>query len=461
MIKLKPYQEDAIQAIKTAFKKQSRQYVEMPTGSGKTITFLSYASKYHNKILVIVPSKQLMKQVVNSALLFYEPWEITRKGDAYDDDVNAIEQWEIDKYGSKEKVKRIHVCIINSIKGKYLTYLSDMRFDLIIIDEAHHTQSNSYKRFIKERVEYHSEKNLKLLGVTATPDRSDGLLLNDILHHCSFKLQISEMIDEGYLSDVEGYSVKTHIDLNDIDDHNGDFSLNQLYKKLSTESRNKMIVDVCKKELKGRKTLIFCINIKHSKEVNELLNKSGIASAHIDGSMDEKHRNIILQSFRDGEIETLCNCQLLTEGFDEPAIDGIVLARPTRSRSLFTQMLGRGLRLSPGKKNCKVIDIVDSHKSLAGFNCLVAEQRFPEPSSFKSFKDLREHVGKEMLKVTEFTIERTNLLKKTTIDDMYASEDMLDYLTQNNVYFQEPISFDEGSFLVWYNELKKEYNGKN
>lgn len=460
MIKLKPYQEEAIQAIKTAFKKQSRQYVEMPTGSGKTITFLSYASQFHQKVLVIVPSKQLMKQVVNSSLLFYEPWEISRKGDGYDEEPNQVALWEIQKNQGIENVKCIHVCIINSIRGDYLDYLARLcAFDLVVIDEAHHSQAMCYRRYIKTACEFINPP--LFLGVTATPDRSDGLLLNDILHHCSYKLKIDEMIEQGYLSDIEGYSVKTHIDLSDIDDHNGDFSLNQLYKKLSTESRNKMIVDVCKKELKGRKTLIFCINIKHSKEVNELLNKSGISSAHIDGSMDEKHRNVILQSFRDDEIETLCNCQLLTEGFDEPTIDGIVLARPTRSRSLFTQMLGRGLRLSPGKKNCKAIDIVDSHKSLAGFNCLVAEQRFPEPSSFKSFNDLREHVGKEMLKVTEFTIERANLLKKTTIDDMYASDDMLEYLTTHKVYFQEPLSFDEGSFLVWYNELKKEYHGQN
>ena len=460
MIKLKPYQEGAVKAIKDAFKKNTRQYVEMPTGSGKTITFLSYASQFHKKILVIVPSKQLMSQVVNSALLFYEPWEITRKGNGYDDEVNNIEQWEIDKARTYDNVKRIHVCIINSIKGDYVDYLARLcRFDLVVIDEAHHSQAMCYRRYINTACEF--VKPPLFLGVTATPDRADGLLLNDILHFCSYKMHISEMIDNGYLSDIEGYAVKTKIGLSDIDDHNGDFSLSQLYKKLSTESRNKMIVEVCKKELKGRKTLVFCINIKHSKEVSELLNKSGVSAAHIDGTMDEKHRNIILQSFRDGEIESLCNCQLLTEGFDEPAIDGIVLARPTRSRSLFTQMLGRGLRLSPGKKNCKVIDVVDNHKALAGFNCLVVDKQYPEPSSFKSFKDLREHVGAEMLKVTEFTIQRTNLLNKKTIDDMYATEDMIEYLTSNQVYFQEPLSFDEGSFLVWYNELKKEYHGKN
>ncbi len=442
MVKLRPYQKEAIECIRKTFETDFRQYIEMPTGSGKTITFLQYAKNYHKRILVIVPSKEIMKQVINSALKFWEPWEISQKGD-----------------GKDEFINQLHVCIVNSIRGPYLTKLAKNPFDLVIIDEAHHVQSDSYKRFIKKHSEYVTDP--KILGCTATPDRLDGQLIKSILHKCSFKLEIESLIDQGFLCDIEGFSVKTKIDLSDVDSHNSDFSLRKLYKKLCTESRNNMIVDLCKNEMKGRKVLIFCINVEHSKKINQLLNDNGILSRHIDGRMNEIARESVLHSFRRGYNPVICNCMLLTEGFDEPSIDGIILARPTLSRSLFMQMIGRGIRSLNGKKNCKIIDIVDNHKSLAGFNCLLDDGFFPEMTSFSSIKDLKNHIGKEKLKVTEFSIERVNLLENRKIDEFEASPIMIEYLEKNKILFCHPISFDEASFLIWMDKLKKEFYGCN
>lgn len=465
MIKLKSYQEDAIKAIRYTFGRQYRQYVEMPTGSGKTITFLHYARKYHKNTLVIVPSKQLQKQVYESALLFYHEDEISRKGNGFDEeplcdlnfDLPPSEDKEIEKEWQKgcEKMKCLHIVIINSIRGDQLDYLARVcHFDLVVIDEAHHSQAKSYVRFINTICEY---SDPKFLGLTATPDRVDGKMLHLILQICSFKLSIEEMIENNHLSDVEGFAVKTKIDLSDVEDRNGDFSLRQLYKKLGTESRNRMIVELCKKEMVNRKTLVFCINIEHSKQITEMLNKAGIAAAHIDGSMSHDIRSAILDSFRSSGIDVLCNCQLLTEGFDEPSINGIILARPTRSRSLFTQMIGRGLRLSPGKKNCKIIDIVDNHKNLAGFTSLITDENYRDVESFKTLKDIKRHVETERLNVTEVTIHRVNLFNEKVIDGYEATDSMIAYLNENEIEFFEPISFDEGSFLIFMNELKKEY----
>lgn len=440
MVTLRKYQNEAIEAIKHQFKGWETQYVEMPTGSGKTVTFLEYARKNHKKILVIVPTIQLMNQVYETSLLFYHKSEISRKGDRHSDNPSTI-----------------HICVIHSIRGDYLEFIIDQYFDLVIIDEAHHSLSESYKRLIKNMV-----CSPKFLGVTATPDRRDGQLLSNLLGACSYKIDIESLIDQKYLVDIEGFSVKTKIDLSDIDDHNGDFSLNQLYKKLCTESRNSMIVDLCKKEMKDRKNLIFCININHSKEICKILNEQGLSAKHIDGSMNDIERNSILSAFRKGEISFLCNCQLLTEGFDEPSINGIILARPTSSRALFSQMIGRGLRLSPGKTVCKIIDIVDNHKNLSGFNSLLVDTKFPELSSFKSIRDIRKNIGAEMLKVTEFSIERTSFFNTIPIMVMEATDSMIQYLEENNIYFQHPITFNEASFIIWHNELKKEfYNGNN
>lgn len=442
-MQLRKYQTDAIDAIKEAFKGNFRQYIELPTGSGKTVTFLAYAKENHKRILVIVPSRNLLNQVYETALLFYDKHQISRKGDDY-----------------YEMPAILHICIINSIKGDYLEEICRHNFDLTVIDEAHHSQADSYRKFIKTRSIHFKEKNMLILGVTATPDRADGQLLKDILYTCSFKIGIADLIEDGYLSNIEGFCVKTKIDINDVSCQKGDFNLRELYKKLCVESRNDMIIDILKKEFSERKTLIFCINIQHSQIINKLANSHGLHSAHIDGKTPKEQRSQILSAFRDGHIRVLCNCQLLTEGFDEPSIDGIILARPTRSRSLFSQMIGRGLRIFPGKQNCKIIDIVDTNKYLIGFGNIFSDEKFDPIESFKSIKDIKNHLEEERMKIMEYSIERTKLINDVEEKHIPATESIYDYLKQNNIIHFDPLSLDEGSFLIWYNKIKeRHYNG--
>ena len=463
MIKLKNYQEEAIKAIEEGFsekhyeyynkiingntcklRKAVRQFVEMPTGSGKTITFLYFAKKQNVNTLIIVPSKELMRQVYETSLLFFPKDRISRKGDRFD-----------------EKFKQVHICIVNSITEKYENKLLEEEYELIIVDECHRAHGSIYKRFLNN---YFGFLPSMILGVTATPDRHDGKLLKNLFDKCTFKLNIYDMIEQGYLSEIEGYRIKTKVNLSNLDCHNGDFSISDLYKKLSTSSRNEIIVNLCKDEMKDRKTLVFCINVKHSQEINKLLNDHGLSSAHIDGTMNHIERKTILTAFREGEISYLCNNQLLTEGFDEPSIDGIILARPTRSHSLFMQMIGRGLRLFPKKENCKIIDIVDIHKnrSRIGFNSIIDNDRdFSEIEKFKSFKDIKDHIEKERLIASETEIEKTNLINFSEIHDQLAVESMINYLNENNIYFKHPITFDDASFLIWHDKLKKEFHGIN
>lgn len=443
MLNLRQYQLDAISTIKETFKHSNRQFVEMPTGSGKTVTFLSYASQNHKRILIIVPSKQLLKQIYESSQLFYEANEISRKGNRYN-----------------EPIKKVHIVISNSIRGEYLKKLTHLNFDLVIIDEAHHSQANSYSRFINQKTSLFP--NQKFLGVTATPDRIDGKLLEELLKVCSYKISINDLINQKYLSDIEGYCIKTNIDISDIDNHNKDFSILQLYKKLNREDRNNLILETYKIKLKDRKTIVFCINVDHSLELKKLFTENGISCAHIDGKVKSAKRNAILSSFRNGETSVLFNCQLLTEGFDEPSINGIILARPTSSKSLFLQMIGRGLRIFPGKSNCKIIDIVDNNKSLTGFNQIITESRLKPIDQFKSIDEIIFHIKKEELKISEFLIERTNILiDQPSYHDLNATDSMIDYLNANEITFFEPISLNEASFLIWLNELKREYDGKH
>jgi ATP-dependent helicase IRC3 len=441
LVKLKEYQTECIEKIIETFKNSNKQFVEMPTGSGKTITFLSYCSRFSKKTLIILPSRQLLKQVYESCLLFYHKSQISRKGDGHD-----------------EKIADIHLCIVNSMRNEYLENLCKNDFDLVIIDEAHHSFAQSYLKVIRKF--NYMIPNIKFLGFTATPDRRDGQFIIDLFSKKSFCLEIKDLIQKKHLSEVEGYVVRTHIDLTDIDSHNDDFSLVHLYKKLCIESRNKLILDIAKNGMKDRKTLIFCINIDHSKKINELLNKEGLSSAHIDGTFSCEEREAVLSAFRRGEYQYICNCQLLTEGFDEPSIDGIILARPTTSKSLYLQMVGRGLRLSPSKKNCKIIDIVDGHSKLRGFNDFVIDQpNLPKCEKFTKLKDIEDHVESENIKIKNYNLQRINFFNTKGIYQEYAVFSQVNYLKENNIFYHSPLSFDDASFLIWYNELKKEYYG--
>ncbi len=434
-MQLRPYQLDAISCIKSTFKTKERQFIVLPTGAGKTITFLQYAKENHERILIIVPSRQLLNQVYETALLFFEEDEISRKGDRY-----------------SENPSKVHICIINSINDKYREFITGQYFDLVVIDEAHHIQAKLYKKCLDKFV-----FAPKFLGVTATPSRSDGKLLEELLHCCSFQITVEELIEQKYLSDVEGYRVKTNIDISDVDSHNGDFSITELYKRLSCDSRNRLIVDICQKEMKERKTLIFCINVKHAKEISKLLNENGLSCKAIYGEMPSYQKEYILRSFREGNIQFLTNCQILTEGFDEPSISGILLARPTRSRSLFLQMIGRGLRIFTGKENCKIVDIVDSHRSISGFNNILVENKYEEMERFYGIKDLRKHVKNEIEQCIESTIVRTNLFYNNNINQFPLTKSMEEYIQQHGILYAGTLSINEATFLIWYNELKEEH----
>lgn len=443
-MKLRDYQIDAISAIKDTFEESNRQYVVLPTGSGKTITFLSYLKDNHNNALIVVPSKELLNQVYESALLFFDKKDISRKGNNFDETIGSI-----------------HICIVNSMRGSYLKRLEESYFEIVVIDEAHHSQSKSYRRMIYQRTELYPDT--KFLGFTATPDRMDGLFLADILDILSFQKELYDMIRDGYLSDIEGYSVKTKINLADVDDHNGDFSIRQLYKKLCVKSRNELIINLCKRDMKDRKCLIFCINRDHSKVICKMLNDEGLSAKHIDGKSSISERHSILGAFQRGEVNFLTNCQLLTEGFDEPSIDGIILARPTRSKALFLQMLGRGLRLSPGKKNCKVIDIMDNHKLLANFNHIyLNDYEYLDPlDQFSSAQEIAEYCIHEMIRIEDSKTLKTNFFGFTDlkIDEIVATYSMYKYLEDNDIQFFKPLTFKEASFLIWLHKLKEQYYG--
>jgi hypothetical protein len=168
------------------------------------------------------------------------------------------------------------------------------------------------------------------------------------------------MIDSGYLSPVAGYRVETEVDLSRVQTRMGDFVVSHLSRAVNVEYRNDIIIDVYKKYLEEKQTLCFCVDVAHAHSVAEAFERAGIGAAAVTGDMDMTSRSKILEDFTKERIKVLANCMVLTEGYDEPSVQGIILARPTKSILLYTQMIGRGTRLHPGKENVTVVDIVDA-----------------------------------------------------------------------------------------------------
>ncbi len=167
------------------------------------------------------------------------------------------------------------------------------------------------------------------------------------------------MIRTGFLSPVAGYRVETDIDLSRVKTRMGDFVASQLSRAVNVTERNNMIVKVFRSHLVDRQTLCFCVDVAHTHSLAEAFNQEGIRAAAVSGGMDRLARAKALADFSAGRIQVLANCMVLTEGYDEPAVEGIILARPTKSALLYTQMIGRGTRLHPGKENVTIIDIAD------------------------------------------------------------------------------------------------------
>jgi hypothetical protein len=213
---------------------------------------------------------------------------------------------------------------------------------------------------VLERFGVMEKKTEKLLvGFTATPKRGDGQGLDAVFKEIVFSKSLPEMIVAGHLSPVGGYRIETEVDLSGVRTRMGDFVAAQLSQAVNIQERNDLVVKVYEEQLEGRQTLVFCVDVAHAVSLADAFRAKGVEARSITGDTPGDERAATLASFSQGRTNVLTNCMVLTEGYDESAVAGIILARPTKSQLLYTQMIGRGTRLHPGKENVLVIDIVD------------------------------------------------------------------------------------------------------
>ncbi|SPD75456.1 DEAD/DEAH box helicase [uncultured Desulfobacterium sp.] len=351
-VRLRDYQRECLSAIFERYQAGiRRQLVCLPTGSGKTVIFAEFPRyfKMKKQMLVLAHRAELLDQAC----------EKIRRANPYL--TVAVEQ--ADRTADPEcDVVVASVPTLGRKGSRRLTGLDPDRFFLIVVDEAHHATADTFKRVLKYLDVFMPETRKLLVGFTATPKRGDGVGLDAVFQEIVYSRSLPEMIKAGHLSPVAAYRVETDIDLSRVKTRMGDFVTSQLSRAVNIEERNDLIVKVFHTHLEGKQTLCFCVDVAHALSLAQAFNREGVSAAAVTGHMDRAEREKELEKFRVGKTSVLANCMVLTEGYDEPSVEGIILARPTKSTLLYTQMIGRGTRLYPGKKNVTVVDIVDVTK---------------------------------------------------------------------------------------------------
>lgn len=348
MIKLRDYQLECLDKIDSERKRGiTKQLVHLPTGVGKTFIAAELVRRTDGRSLFLAHRDELIRQAEDKLSMVCP--ELSTG-------IVKAKENELDRQVTIASVQTLsRASRLKDLKGK--------DFRTIVIDEAHHSVAPTYQSVL-EGVWDRNDRDQILLGITATPNRMDDRGLGKCYQKIVYRKTIQEMIGAGWLCDLRCISIKTNISLKGVKSRRSgsgvkDFAINDLADVVNTKNRNDLIVESYLKHAKDRLALCFTVNVKHAEDLAEVFRSNGISSIAISGDTPIEERRDILKRFHDREISVLCNCMLLTEGYDEAAVDCIILARPTQSQPLYIQMIGRGTRIYPEKRDCIILDLAD------------------------------------------------------------------------------------------------------
>lgn len=336
-MELRPYQETARQKVQEEWEEgKKRTLLVLPTGTGKTIVFSKIIEdrvKKGERVLVIAHRGELLEQASDK---LYKSTGLK----------TATEKAEQTSLGSFYRV------VVGSVqtlqREKRLNQFPPEYFDTIVIDEAHHAISDGYQRVLQ-----HFE-DANVLGVTATPDRGDMRNLGSYFESLAYEYSLPEAIKSGYLSPIKALTIPLKLDLSNVKQQAGDFSTKDLGTAL--DPYLEQIAEEMKKQCFNRKTVVFLPLVKTSQKFRDILNKHGFKAAEVNGESADREQ--VLKDYEEGKYNVLCNSMLLTEGWDCPSVDCVIVLRPTKVRALYSQMVGRGTRLAPGKKELLLLDFL-------------------------------------------------------------------------------------------------------
>jgi len=457
---LRDYQTEAIVACaRYGMAKGRRALIVLPTGCGKTAIFSAMAAGARGRVLAIAHREELLGQAKRA-------FEIAAPSALVE-----IEQAEHHASDAADiVVASIQTLAVSPLR---LLALKPESFSFIIVDEAHHAIARTYievlhhfglapdisdltgnlgleakavKREVRERFdEFQAAPDAPfLIGVTATPSRTDGKGLEYLFDEMVYSRSIKEMVDAGWLTRITGRRIKTDTDISAVRGQAGDFKVSQLADTVNTQPRNAQAVAAYLEYAEGRQALAFCVDVDHTIDMCEAFRNEGVKADYVVGDKARMMapRADIIKAYQAGDINVLVNCMVLTEGFDAPETSALIMARPTKSSLLYTQMLGRGTRIAPGKRDLIVLDLADTAK--AGVSNL--NTMFGLPPKF-------ELAGDDVLDMAGFVAEQLELPEDiwAGITDMEGLEQALaefDPLTSAAIedYLRTELSWVKTSF---------------
>lgn len=358
---LRPYQQQALNAVLSGFREYSKQLCVLPTGGGKTVLFSHLADATEGRTLVLAHREELVDQAI--------------------DKIHKVTGIKAGKEKAEFKATHEHEVVVASVQSmiRRLDRWPDDHFDLIVCDEAHHSISKSWRTVLS-----HFDLWANVLGVTATPDRGDKRNLGCYYENVAFEVSMFDLIKQGFLSQIVIKTCPLKLDISGVKQKAGDYDAGQLGESLDPYLRE--IARSIKEHASERRSVVFMPLIATSQKFVAICKEEGLRAEHVDGySVDRKEK---LERFAACEFDILSNAMLLTEGWDDPGVDCVVNLRPTKSRSLYSQIIGRGTRIAPDKKNLLLLDFLWMHErhNLVRPAHLVAES---------------EEIAEEMTKISE------------------------------------------------------------
>lgn len=306
------------------------------TGTGKTVTAVSDAKSFGQRTLFLAHTRELVEQAADTFRALWHPELVG----IYMDNVKHLDSYIV--CGSIQSV------------ALNLEQFHPEDFGYLIIDEAHHASAETYQKILRYF------RPAFTLGLTATLERSDDQNILDIFKNTAHRLDIQTAVEIGELVPVRCIRIHTNIDLTKVRFNSVQYNIRDLESKIFVPERNTLIVDTFMEYVSNKRTLIFCASVKHAEQIAEMIRERGVSAAAVSGSMKASERKEYLAKFQNGSIKALCACDLLNEGWDCPETEVLFMARPTMSKVLYTQQLGRGMRLSDGKECLIVFDFVDN-----------------------------------------------------------------------------------------------------
>lgn len=306
------------------------------TGTGKTVTAVSDAKSVGKRTLFLAHRHELVDQAMNA---FRKIWPDVSVG-RYEGSI-------------REKDAYVVCGTVQSVAGNLEDFLPE-DFGYLVIDECHHGTAETYRKIMSYfRPSF-------TLGLTATPERADGEDLLSVFQNVAHKLNLRSAVEQGTLVPVRCIRIKTNIDMRDVRISGFRYNSQDLESTIRVPERNQLIVDTWREYVQGKPTVIFCASVSHAEEIAGRFREAGIEARCVSGGTGAKERKAILDSYEAGSIPVLCACDLLNEGWDSPHTQVLFMARPTMSRTIYLQQLGRGMRKSPGKDFLMVFDFVDN-----------------------------------------------------------------------------------------------------